>query len=467
MHRSQGRPSLQSACIALRTFVESSRPPLPPCPTTTSPPSTTLRSFAVCRSRSPKPRAPSRRRRRRRCRPRVAARDPLAPRCGAIGHGLALQSVAEALEPLYIEVLRRTAALMVAGLSAQEGFELLVYVSSPASEALPFSSDEVERIEALPGQIKVEKGGDGEGLRALLADLKPRYLLFIGHADIAHPHSKRATLGLTDATGAVVNLNPGTIANLLGRAEGLELVVLNGCRSEAWPGPVVRARNPGSGRRTSSTKAATSRRSLDTCSTRSAPLNHCGNVSPAYRQAKLAITCATNGQRTDGTRSNPDAVPTSGAPLAAGVPYLLAARAGECGSRRCEALDGLTEAQETARHHAGNTAPFHALLSEQGGLCGQQSCSDARRQPRADWWRHEPHELHEVPRGTVAPTFSRVARRISASMPTDEHFQDQPQLRFDDQSGQRLWGCRDSFCTTWMAARRTCRRWARSRSRRV
>ena len=74
----------------------------------------------------------------------------------------------------------------------------------------------------------------------LLKEHRPRILLFIGHADATHPYAREYTLGLTDEAGGLVRLLPETLVDVLSSAE-LELVVLNGCESEALGAAVAKA----------------------------------------------------------------------------------------------------------------------------------------------------------------------------------------------------------------------------------
>ena len=58
-------------------------------------------------------------------------------------------------------------------------------------------------------------------------------------AATVHRYTREWTLGLVDADGEVVRLRPETIANVVSHAPGLELVVLNGCKSAALCGEVA------------------------------------------------------------------------------------------------------------------------------------------------------------------------------------------------------------------------------------
>ena len=113
---------------------------------------------------------------------------------------------------------------------------MLVFVCSP--NARPLKSAPVEAFAVAAAAQRAGKRayiqpyGDGQLLRRLLADLTPRMLLFVGHADATHPYSREYTLGLTDENGGLVRLLPETLVDVLGSAK-LELVVLNGCESEA------------------------------------------------------------------------------------------------------------------------------------------------------------------------------------------------------------------------------------------
>ena len=75
-------------------------------------------------------------------------------------------------------------------------------------------------------------GGNGVDLGNSLEKHRPRYLLFIGHADAKHRYTRELTLGLTDEKGGIVRLNVDTLVDTF-VAANLDLVVINGCESEA------------------------------------------------------------------------------------------------------------------------------------------------------------------------------------------------------------------------------------------
>ena len=91
-----------------------------------------------------------------------------------------------------------------------------------------------KRVEVCPSCTAPE-------LRKLLAEeVRPRILLFIGHANAKY--KGEFTLGFTDTAGAAQLLDPATIADVLSHAPGLELVVLNGCMSAELGKAVVATR---------------------------------------------------------------------------------------------------------------------------------------------------------------------------------------------------------------------------------
>ena len=92
--------------------------------------------------------------------------------------------------------------------------------------------------EGLGKRVEVRLSCTAAELRELLAEeVRPRILLFIGHADA--PYKGEFTLGFTDAVGGLQKLDAATIADVLSNAPNLELVVLNGCHSAALGEAVV------------------------------------------------------------------------------------------------------------------------------------------------------------------------------------------------------------------------------------
>ena len=82
------------------------------------------------------------------------------------------------------------------------------------------------------GKAAVVDGGNGVDLGNSLEKHRPRILLFIGHADAKHRYTRELTLGLTDEKGGIVRLNVDTLVDTF-VAANLDLVVINGCESEA------------------------------------------------------------------------------------------------------------------------------------------------------------------------------------------------------------------------------------------
>ena len=77
----------------------------------------------------------------------------------------------------------------------------------------------------------VHSNGNLTELNTIILHRQPRVIVFAGHADASHPSSKR-TLGLTDASGKLIIMEPDTIARIFSQpSERLELVSLNGCCS--------------------------------------------------------------------------------------------------------------------------------------------------------------------------------------------------------------------------------------------
>ena len=96
---------------------------------------------------------------------------------------------------------------------------------------------------------------------------KPRVVLFIGHADAEHGTTGERTLGLTDPAGGLVMMDPKTIVDIIGAGKDrLELVVLNGCQSEAMcEALATRFRVPTIGWSTITHDAAAKRFSIGAC----------------------------------------------------------------------------------------------------------------------------------------------------------------------------------------------------------
>ena len=113
----------------------------------------------------------------------------------------------------------------------------LFVVCSPTVSPLPQAS-----IEAHAGAACAERAGqsalvmsDGRlsTLNQTIMTRRPRVVVFIGHGDV-HSSTSERTLGLTDESGNLVRMQPDTIVDVLGGAsDRLELLVLNGCKTES------------------------------------------------------------------------------------------------------------------------------------------------------------------------------------------------------------------------------------------
>ena len=119
--------------------------------------------------------------------------------------------------------------------------ELLVFACSPRVAALPnalFEATEVSK--SCDAAIYARGDVTADVLRSALRDTDTRRFLFIGHADAPTSRSEDATrtLGFVLNDGTLAAARPQDLAVLLGRHSPkkggrLELVFLNGCRSEA------------------------------------------------------------------------------------------------------------------------------------------------------------------------------------------------------------------------------------------
>jgi tetratricopeptide (TPR) repeat protein len=113
--------------------------------------------------------------------------------------------------------------------------DFLFVVCSPNLRPLPQTSIEAREnaacVERAGLTALVHSNGNLTELNTIILDRQPRVIVFAGHADASHPSSKR-TLGLTDASGKVIIMEPDTIAQIFSQpSERLELVSLNGCCS--------------------------------------------------------------------------------------------------------------------------------------------------------------------------------------------------------------------------------------------
>ena len=124
--------------------------------------------------------------------------------------------------------------------------DLLIVVCHPTREphtVLPKAVEEANvvrtLVEGLGKRVEVRNSCTAPELRELLAEeVRPRILLFIGHANA--PYEGEFTLGFTDAAGGLQILDPATITEVVSHAPNLELVVFNGCKSAALGKAVVR-----------------------------------------------------------------------------------------------------------------------------------------------------------------------------------------------------------------------------------
>ena len=119
--------------------------------------------------------------------------------------------------------------------------ELLVFACSPRVAALPNAILEATEVsKSIDAAIYARGDVTAEELRTALRDMDTRRFLFIGHADAPTTRGDGAgrTLGFVVNDGTLAAARPRDLATLLGRHSPksggkLELVFLNGCRSEA------------------------------------------------------------------------------------------------------------------------------------------------------------------------------------------------------------------------------------------
>jgi hypothetical protein len=150
--------------------------------------------------------------------------------------------------------------------------ELLIFACSPRVAELPECGSEAVEVAMATSWadcVSIFYGGDAAKLHSFLASRTTRRFLFSGHADVkfatppssaasapaatdasgatadsvqnpnpAKPKGLNLSLGFTKPGGQLEAVDPTTLAQLLGshsavNGGGLELVVLNGCRSEA------------------------------------------------------------------------------------------------------------------------------------------------------------------------------------------------------------------------------------------
>ena len=89
--------------------------------------------------------------------------------------------------------------------------DLLIVLCSPAQAPLLSAQAEADAIQRSVQPfglcVKLCESCTAARLRELIAELHPRVLVFIGHADATHPLTRSLTLGLTDAAGRLVTLS--------------------------------------------------------------------------------------------------------------------------------------------------------------------------------------------------------------------------------------------------------------------
>ena len=113
----------------------------------------------------------------------------------------------------------------------QRRLELLIYVCSPTIQPLPAAMSEAREIQERLGESAVVKNawGTPQDLLDALTTSRPRCFLFVGHADAVL--DGELTLGFTGALGNLHMVPPDVLADAFADKQGLELVLLNGCRS--------------------------------------------------------------------------------------------------------------------------------------------------------------------------------------------------------------------------------------------
>ena len=119
--------------------------------------------------------------------------------------------------------------------SSSTHVDFLFVVCSPNVSPLPQTSIEAhvnaKCVELAGLSALVHSNGKLTELNTIILHWQPRVIVFAGHADAPHPSSKR-TLGLTDASGKLIIMEPDTIARIFAEpSKRLELISLNGCRS--------------------------------------------------------------------------------------------------------------------------------------------------------------------------------------------------------------------------------------------
>ena len=113
------------------------------------------------------------------------------------------------------------------------GAQLLIWACSPAQSPLP--NVRLEANEVIQVYSAIFSSGSAKELHNTLRNMHPRQFLFAGHADAKL--NKKRTLAFTDDSGKLSMIEPNALASMLksvreGRASVLELVFLNGCKSD-------------------------------------------------------------------------------------------------------------------------------------------------------------------------------------------------------------------------------------------
>ena len=114
--------------------------------------------------------------------------------------------------------------------------ELLIYHCSPSVAPLNHARSEADDVKRVYGDDAVAVSGTSESLHGKLLKMRPARFLFTGHTN-AQLEEGKFTLAFADDEGRLDVVRPETLVNLFhgvreGRDDVLELVFLNGCKSE-------------------------------------------------------------------------------------------------------------------------------------------------------------------------------------------------------------------------------------------
>ena len=128
-----------------------------------------------------------------------------------------------------------------ATVAPHQRIELLIVVCSPKQAPLQNAAREATEIAKAftraGHSVLILWGCDASQRCQRLAEHRPRYFLFSGHADASHPVSNRGTLALIDeSSDRLVLLQPERLVGILTSALAknyLQLIVINGCESAA------------------------------------------------------------------------------------------------------------------------------------------------------------------------------------------------------------------------------------------